>query len=88
MKAIETHFVGPSNTKGSRYVATDGDFRVIIGASDSVRYEDNHRRAAMELIERHWDGCWPRRLASGDWSLVEGATKRGYVFVVAQGKVA
>ena len=45
------------------------------------------KRKCTHLIERHWNG-WSMRLASGDWSLVEGATKHGYVFVVAQGKVA
>lgn len=73
-QAIETHFVGASNLKGSRYVARAEAGRVIIGADDALNYEDNHRKAAETLANKFG---WLK-----GFHLEGGATKRGYCFVL------
>lgn len=72
MQAILTHFVGPSNIRGSRYIATAADgTRAIVNADYSLNSFENHFRAAKALAEKlHRPGI-----------LVAGATKRGYAFV-------
>ena len=74
MKSIETKYVGPSNVKGSRIIATDcGDHRLIMSYDCAWSNEENHMNAAKQLCERlHWTG-----------SLWGGHTKSGMVFVFA-----
>jgi hypothetical protein len=72
VKAIETHYVGPSNLRGARIIAEDLDKnRVIFSYDHSLSGEDGHAAAALALCKKMgWEG-----------ELVAGATKRGYVFV-------
>ena len=71
MKSIETKYVGPSNVRGSRYIATDGDNRIIVSADDRLSFEGNHTAAAVKFCEKfHWTG-----------KLQGGHTKSGMVFV-------
>lgn len=72
MKAIETRYVGATNTRGSRIIAKDLDGnRVSIPYPHELSGEDVHRKAAIALCDKmHWDG-----------KLAGGATKRGYCFV-------
>lgn len=72
MKAIETRYVGPTNTRGARIIASDSDGnRITIGYPHELNSEDAHRAAAEKLRESmQWKG-----------ELVSGSTKRGYVFV-------
>lgn len=53
MVAIETHYLGPTNTKGSRYVAsaTAGN-RVVIPCDYSLNQNENHAKAAKTLREK------------------------------------
>jgi hypothetical protein len=75
MKAIETKYHGPTNTRGARISATDGDGnRIYISYPYELSGEDVHRKAADALC-RKMD--WPGTLAGG-------ATKRGYVFVFVE----
>lgn len=74
MKAIETKYLGPTDFKGSRIVADDGDGnRVTISYPYELSGEEVHRAAAVALCEKMG---W-----SGADTLVGGSTKRGYVFV-------
>ena len=74
MKAITTRFHGPTNFKGSRYSATDGDGnRVIVETDFALNSDKNHRRAAELLCAKMG---W-----SGAETLIEGWTKTGYVYV-------
>ena len=72
MKAIETKYYGPTNTRGARVTARDSD-----GNAATIPYpyelsgEAVHRAAAEQLCGKMG---WTGRLAGG-------ATKRGYVFV-------
>ena len=73
MKAIETRFHGPTNTRGARISASDSDGnRVTIPYPHDARGgEDAHRAAAYALCAKMgWNG-----------GLAGGGTKRGYVFV-------
>jgi hypothetical protein len=72
MQAILTHFVGPSNVKGSRYIATNADGkRAIVATDHALDSFGNHWRAAEALcIKLGWHGI-----------MQSGATARGYAFV-------
>ena len=72
MKAITTKYHGPTNTKGSRIIADDGDGnRVTIPYPYELSGEACHRKAADELCKKMgWTG-----------TLAAGWTKTGYVFV-------
>ena len=74
MKSIETKYVGPSNVRGTRIIATDcGDHRIIKSYDHSLSSEQNHMAAARQLCEKlNWHG-----------SLWGGHTKAGMVFVWA-----
>ena len=70
--AIETHYIGPSNFRGSRIVATTANgHRVVLSCADSLSSEDNHDRAALALAKQMgWHG-----------KLARGGTKRGNAYV-------
>ena len=70
--AIETRYLGPTNTRGSRYKAfTESRRAITIYASDNLSAQENHRKAAVALCAKMgWDG-----------ELVEGGSSRGYVYV-------
>lgn len=72
MKAIETHYLGPTNTKGTRIVAHDGDNnRIVVDYTATLTLTESYRAAAEALCNKMgWKG-----------ELVGGATKRGYTFV-------
>ena len=84
MTAIETYFIGPTNTRGSRYkaVAMGTGHKVTLSADDRLDAVDNHDRAAfclamklgwMKAPDNEYGDCWFR----GDGG------KRGYVYVCA-----
>jgi hypothetical protein len=58
MKAIETRYIGPTNTKGARIVAADSDGnRVTIGYPHELSGEAVHRKAAEALRDKMgWTG--------------------------------
>ncbi len=70
MLAIQTHYIGPSNTRGSRVRAevmepARGSFgtrrTLTIGWDDALSSHDNHNAAAKALITRlAWFGRWSR----------------------------
>jgi hypothetical protein len=69
MIAIQTKYIGPSNTRGARIVASTSN-----GHRLSVPYDhagEPHRKAAIALARKmSWTG-----------TLAEGGTKQGQVFV-------
>lgn len=72
MKAIRTKYVGPTNTKGARIIADDGDGNKI---TISYPYEKSgeacHRKAAEALCAKMgWQGY-----------LHSGCYKNNYYFV-------
>jgi hypothetical protein len=53
MKAIRTKFYGPTNTKGAKIVATDGEKNTItISYPYELNVENAHRLAAIKLCEK------------------------------------
>lgn len=71
MKAIQTKYHGPTNTRGSRISATDGGNKVTIPYPHELSGELVHRKAAEALCAKMgWQG-----------ELVSGSLKTGYVFV-------
>ena len=73
MKAIQTKYIGPTNTKPSRIKAFDGDNSITISYSSESK--NPHADAALALARKlNWTG-----------TLIEGSTKDGQVFVFADG---
>lgn len=72
MKAITTKYIGPTNFRGSRVKASDGDGNSYTMAWDSAYgAESNHRAAVQSLCAKMlWHG-----------TLVAGETKHGWVWV-------
>ena len=72
MKAIKTKYKGPTNTRGSRIIASDEDGnKVTISYPYELSGEAVHRKAADALCAKMgWTG-----------NLVSGSLKNGYVFV-------
>ena len=72
MKAIETKYHGPTDTRGSRITASDSDGnRVSIPYPYELSGEECHRKAARRLCQKMG---WKGRLTGG-------ALKSSYVFV-------
>lgn len=72
MKAIETKYLGPTDFRGSRIVASDGDRnRITIPYPHELSGEAVHRSAAEALQKKMgWKG-----------KLIGGGLRNGYVFV-------
>ena len=72
MNAIQTKYIGPTNTRGSRVKAsTEGGATLTVGWRDELNSEENHRQAAMGLAKKmKWAGQW-----------VGGGMKTGNVYV-------
>ena len=69
MKAIETKYLGPTNTRGSRIKAYDCDGNQITIPYDyALSHEEPHRKAAAAFIDKMG---WPKG------KLAWGSTKRG-----------
>lgn len=72
MKAIVTKYVGPTNTRGARIVASDGDGNK---ATVSYQYESSaeaaHKAAAVALAKKMG---WSTKLCGG-------GIRNGYAFV-------
>ena len=81
-QAIETKFVGPTNSKGSRIVAKCQAGRIIVQYDYALNVDQNHERAADRLASRlGWIGDGYGHLIGG------GSTKGdGYLFVFANTK--
>ncbi len=58
MKAIRTRFYGPTDTRGSRIVADDGDGNRISESYDhALNSDDNHMGVAYLLMHKmNWSG--------------------------------
>jgi hypothetical protein len=77
MKAITTKYVGPTNHKPARVIASDLDGNRATVSVDSdlgdFPHDNAHRAAAVALCTRmHWPGAD---------TLIEGSIKGGRVFV-------
>ena len=76
MKSIETRYIGPTNHRGARIKATDGDNSIITSYPYELSGEAVHAQAALALARKlNWKG-----------TLIGGGTKKGYVFVFSDGE--
>jgi hypothetical protein len=75
-QSIQTKYIGPTNTRGSRVSATSASgHRIVIGWDYALDTDENHKAAAAALARKlGWDGGWHA-----------GATPSGCVFVLADG---
>lgn len=81
MQTIQTKFVGPTNSRGSRVIATAANgTRVSISASMFTSDEEAHQAAVRALCERmRWHGeLIGGHLAKGGlvWVFVDGISPR------------
>ena len=59
MQAVQTKYLGPSNSHGSRIIAKCATKRIIVARDYSTNIEDDHRRVARKLIlQMGWTGRW------------------------------
>tara|TARA_R110002167_G_scaffold287052_1_gene491952 strand:- start:215 stop:490 length:276 start_codon:yes stop_codon:yes gene_type:complete len=58
--AIRTRYYGPTNTKGSRFIATNGKNRVTMAYDYALNTTENHAAAAQAFLKRH--NCFESRL--------------------------
>ena len=74
MIAIQTKYICPTNTRGSRIKAfTESGFTVTIPYDHSLNYEKVHFKAVKELVKKH-DLQWDIE------NMTFGGVKNGYVF--------
>ena len=76
-QAIEVKYVGPTNTRGSRYIATSASgHRLVHQQVGSLNPQQNAQMAAAKLAcDLDWSGMWEG-----------GSTKDGWCFVNADGE--
>lgn len=79
-QAIETRYLGPTNTKGGRIKATAWAGSITIGYNHALDTQDNHRAAANALIAKM---DWRGPFAQG--GNIKGD---GYYFVNVEGTTA
>jgi hypothetical protein len=72
MQAIQTKYMGPTNTKGSRIKATCAAGSVTIDYPHELSGMDCHAKAAYALLAKmHWDyKLVGGQLANGDYAFV------------------
>jgi hypothetical protein len=51
--AIRTRYHGPTNTKGSRFIATNGENRVTVSYDYGLDPTENHSAAAQAFLDKH-----------------------------------
>ena len=78
MKAIRTHYLGATNYRPSRIVASDEDgHRITISYQSELGTSDAHRRGADALCAKMgWQG-----------EMIEGSMGNGFVFVFTKGDI-
>ena len=66
MKSIRTRYYGPTNTKGSKIIASDGDKNSItISYPYQLNSDTAHELAAYRLMEKM---DWPNELNGGEFA--------------------
>lgn len=92
-QAIETRYLGPTNTKGGRIKAECWGGNITIGYDHALNSDEAHKAAAVALIEkmsalalRHGGSrsIWN----TGTWVQGGNAKGTGYVFTVTEGASA
>ena len=79
-QAITTKYLGPTNTRGSRFKASCEAASITMNLDDRFDIPENHKFAAILLTQKLG---WDDESRYGEWH--GGATKDGYVFVRVNG---
>jgi len=87
-QAIETKYLGPTNTKGGRIKATAWAGSTTTPYDHGLNYSENHRAAALALAAKlgkyaeqyNGSSIW----TEGDWLQGGNAKGDGYVFIVIE----
>lgn len=94
MKAIRTRYVGPTNTRGARIIASDGDRNSIsISYPHSLNSDEGHELAAYLLMEKMQ---WTNRIIGGGfqrdmyWTMIprERGDVAGYTLFLSRPDIA
>jgi hypothetical protein len=73
-QAIVTRYTGPTNTRGSRVIASCDAGRVTVSWDHALDVAGNHEAACLALVAKlEWSGSW-----------LGGAHDRVYVWVRAE----
>lgn len=83
-RAIRTHFVGPTNTRGSRIIGDAGDTasKVTLEWDHRLSVEGNHAAAAVAVTDKMgWNGEFYTPLVGGEYQ-----NSYYWVFTPAPGK--
>lgn len=80
MQAIRTKFVGPTNFRGARIIATSYQYRTVMLYDHELDIDANHERAAELHAVKAWTS--PVRLKAG--VLPDGS--RAHVIVTRNGE--
>lgn len=80
MQAIRTKFVGPTNTRGSRIIATSYKFRTVMPYDHELDIDANHERAAVLHAVKAWTS--PVTLKAG----VLPDSSRAHVIITRNGE--
>jgi hypothetical protein len=51
--AIRTRYHGPTDTRGSRFIATDGENRITVSYDYSLDHIENHAATAQAFLDKH-----------------------------------
>ena len=72
-QAILTHYMGPTNFRGSRVKAVSGSgMSVTVGYDSALSIGENHASACKALVDKlNWGGRW-----------IGGGTDKGQAFVM------
>ena len=85
-QAIETRYLGPTNTRPGRIKATAWAGSATVEYNHELNTEDNHRAAAMALAAKcakHAEQYGGKSIwAEGTWTQGGDAKGTGYVFTV------
>jgi hypothetical protein len=94
MKAIRTRYVGPTNTRGSRIIASDGDKNSISTSyPHGLNSDEGHELAAYLLMQKMG---WGNHLVGGGfqhdmyWTMIPIDTrgdKPAYAYFLTQPKI-
>lgn len=91
-QAIETRYLGPTNTKGGRIKATAWAGSVTVPYDHALNTDQNHHRAAMALAAKcakHAEQYGGKSIWSECvWTQGGNAKGNGYVFTVTAPKEA
>lgn len=76
MQAIETRYLGPTDTKGSRVTARCDAGRIAVSWNYALGIEENHRAAAEALrVKLGWG-------EEHYGKIISGSTRDGYVHIM------